>query len=325
MFLTGVCLSADTITVAIPDFANNTADHVTRISPGKYKEKNVKTGEDKRIERFEESGKAVKTESSRNAYKKKLERFVEYAPGDWALPDKAGVLAADTLASRFLNDNLKVLSRNSQTFETREEERLFATVTSPPNELIDLYRDLNADYLLIGRIGSFRIDETEGRAYGVDIKRVDTRISGDIQVVDVATGEIAAQKQFVETITRNLQHNLNTSVVYDWEMPLRVAIERVAPSIIKQLLASNSPEKIITDEIAVEINSTPSGADILVGDLFVGNTPATISLEKGRSDLRIEKQGFQPWSRKVKVSDNLEINVTLKETPGPPKKDENRN
>jgi|GEM_PF-6781610 len=314
-------LTAESITVAIPDFVNMTAGHVTRIAPGKYKEQNVKVGEDHRKERYEENGKAVETKSSRDTYEKQLERFVEYAPGDWALPSKSGTVAADTLAGRLLRSEIKVLSRNTQAIQSREEERLFATVTSSPNQLIDLYRDLNADFIVIGRIAGFRIDETSGSAYGVNLRRVETRVSGDIQVVDVATGEIAAQRPFNETVSRNLPNGLSTTVVSDWELPLRIAIERIAPDLIEQLLKGNSPVTSRAEEIVVDVNSTPVGADILVGDLFVGNTPAKISLEKGRCDLHIEKQGFQPWSRQVKVHKELKINVTLIETPAAPKKE----
>lgn len=312
-------ISAETITVGIPDFVNMTADHVTRIAPGKYKEENVKVGEDQRTERFEEDGKSVSTQSSRDVYEKQLERVVEYAPGDWALPQKAGTIAADTLSGKLLSSpNIKVLSRNTQTIKTREEERLFAAVSNSNQELLDLYRDLKADFVVIGRISSFRVDEIAGNAYGVTLKRNETKVSGDIQIVDVATGEVAAQTPFEETVIRNLPNNLNNTKVLAWEEPLRIAIGRIAPSLVDQLVVDDSSQAAVTGEVVVEVTSTPNGADILVGDLFVGNTPAKVSLSEGRSDIRIEKQGYQPWARQVKVHKELKINVTLNETPKAP-------
>lgn len=314
-------LSADTITVAVPDFVNATEGQTTRIAPGEYEEDNVKVGESSRREKFEENGKTVQTRNTRDEYEKQLERTVEYAPGEWTLPEKAGTTAADALAGRLINGKLKVLSRNTQTLENREEERLFAAVSGTSNELIDLYRDSNADFVVVGRIANFRIDETKGRAYGISIRRVATRVSGDIQVVDVATGEIEAQHEFNETVSQNLPDGMKTSALYDWEAPLRTAIERTAPALLSQMLRDEIPDSERAEEVSVDVKSDPAGADILVGGLFVGNTPSEIPLEKGRSEVRIEKQGYKPWSRTVRVRDTLKIDVSLAELPEAPKMD----
>lgn len=308
-------LSAEKITVAIPDFANLTAGHVTRIAPGEYQEKNVKVGEDKRKESYQQDGRSVQTESKRDVYEKQLERFVEYAPGAWALPSKAETVAADELASGLVGSGIDVLTRNTHTQKTREQELTLQQINNPSSEFLSLYRDLNADYIIIGRIAGFRIDETSGNAYGVTYRRTNTRISGDIQVVDAVTGKIAAQTPILENISRRLPDGVSTTVTSDWETPLRVAIKRVAPKLIEQVVAGNSDQLPKLNEISVEVNSTPTGADILVGDLFVGNTPASVPLEEGRSEIRIEKQGYQSWARQVKVHKDLKINVTLNETP----------
>lgn len=310
--------ATDTITVAVPDFVNATKGQTTRIAPGEYTEKNVKVGESSRTEQFKEDGKSVQTRERKDEYEKQLERIVEYAPGEWVLPEKAGTVAADALAGRLIEGKLKVLSRNTQTLKTREEERLYSTVSASPDELIDLYRDLNADYVIIGRIANFRIDETKGSAYGINLRRFETSVSGDIQVVDVATGEIAAQRQFNEVVSQNLPDGMSTTALYSWEAPLRTAIERITPALLSQILRDETSASGKAKEILVDIKSDPSGADILVGDLFVGNTPSKIPLEKGRSELKIEKQGYKPWSRTVKVHDTLKIDITLTELPEAP-------
>lgn len=313
--------SSNSITVAIPDFANVTNSQTTRIEPGKYKEKNVKIGTNSRDEKFEENGKTVQTRETRDQYEKQLERTIEYAPGEWILPDKAGTVAADALAGRLIEAKLRVLSRNTQTLKTREEERMFSTMLTSPNQLINFYRDANANFVIIGRIVNFRIEETEGIAYGVKLQRLETRVSGDIQVIDVATGEIAAQQQFNEVVRQNIPDGMKTSTFYEWETPLRIAIEQTAPSLINQILRDETPMSQVAETIQVDIKSDPAGADILINGLFVGNTPSTIPVEKGRCEITIEKQGYQSWSRTVKVHNELKIDASLSKLPETKKAD----
>lgn len=311
-------LSAESITVAIPDFTNLTSGHVTRISSGEYKEKNVKIGEDKRKEAYQKDGRTVQTESKRDVYEKQLERFVEYAPGDWALPSKSATVAADELAAGLVGGGIKVLTRNTMALKTREQELTMQQINNPSSEWLTEYRELEADYVIIGRISRFRIDETSGSAYGVRYRRVNTMISGDIQVINATTAQVAASTPISETISRRLPDGLSTTVTSDWETPLRAAIKQVAPELIKTLVKRGSNGKNEISKITVEISSIPSGADILTGDLFVGNTPSSVILEEGRSVIRIEKQGYQAWERQVKVYEGLKINATLNKIPDSP-------
>jgi len=63
--------------------------------------------------------------------------------------------------------------------------------------------------------------------------------------------------------------------------------------------ASNAPGGAAS---AVEIASTPAGADIEVDGAFVGNTPSTLNLPLGDHSVSVAKAGFVTWTRKVHVT-----------------------
>jgi hypothetical protein len=53
---------------------------------------------------------------------------------------------------------------------------------------------------------------------------------------------------------------------------------------------------------AVAITSTPAGAEISVDQNFVGNTPSSLSLQTGEHLISVQKNGYQVWERKIRVS-----------------------
>jgi|SRR5271165_4965995 len=63
------------------------------------------------------------------------------------------------------------------------------------------------------------------------------------------------------------------------------------------------------------VSSHPSGADIEIDGDFVGSTPSTLQLSSGQHEITIKKKGFQPWTRKMKVtSGSMNINADLEPT-----------
>jgi hypothetical protein len=68
----------------------------------------------------------------------------------------------------------------------------------------------------------------------------------------------------------------------------------------------------------LEITSTPAGSEIQLDGSFVGNTPSTIDVTAGDHTIAINKHGFKPWERKIKVNGG-KISVAAElETAGEP-------
>ncbi len=59
----------------------------------------------------------------------------------------------------------------------------------------------------------------------------------------------------------------------------------------------------------VSISSTPVRAEISVDQNFVGNTPSSLTLQPGEHLISVQKNGYQDWERKIKVSGG-NVNVT---------------
>jgi hypothetical protein len=63
--------------------------------------------------------------------------------------------------------------------------------------------------------------------------------------------------------------------------------------------------------IEIAIDSEPAKADILVDGEFRGTTPQVIPLPAKELTISIERQGFQPWTRKVVPRTGMRIQPAL--------------
>jgi hypothetical protein len=60
---------------------------------------------------------------------------------------------------------------------------------------------------------------------------------------------------------------------------------------------------------SVVIKSTPPGADIMVDEKFMGNTPSTLRLPAGDHRIKLEKSGFRTWERLLTVGADTSSNI----------------
>ncbi len=66
---------------------------------------------------------------------------------------------------------------------------------------------------------------------------------------------------------------------------------------------------------SVLISSDPKGADILVNGQFKGNTPIRISLPAEELEIKIERAGYEVWTRKLTPSEGMEVKPALNPKP----------
>jgi len=64
---------------------------------------------------------------------------------------------------------------------------------------------------------------------------------------------------------------------------------------------------------AVDIKSTPDGAEITVDEKFMGSTPSSLRLAVGDHKIKLDKSGFKSWERTMTVSAGATatVNATL--------------
>lgn len=298
--------------VAVPLFVNKTAGHVTRVAPGVYEDK-VKPAAIYTLD--------ADTEDPKHRY---VDRKVEYAAGEWKLPDIAAEVATDATTSAVASmGKWRVLSRSTPTLKMIDSEALFqgtGAVKEAASSFAAL-KQMDASYLLLGRINRFRVDETKGVAYGVRRWQVVTSISMDLQLIDVNTSEIVAGRQMSERIVMRVPEGVESITgIYDWEEALRAAVSKAVPAFMASVQSGSTPDVIqaAAPSVTLEVNSTPAGADVEFNGTFLGNTPCNVSLPAVPGVLSITAAGYEPWAKRLTPNSSMKINPTLQKTQTPP-------
>ena len=74
---------------------------------------------------------------------------------------------------------------------------------------------------------------------------------------------------------------------------------------------ADDPEEEMAPLVDVQIDSDPQNADIIVNGTFRGHTPMTVPLPVRELTLRIERQGYHPWERKITPSSAMNLSPAL--------------
>lgn len=241
--------------------------------------------------------------------------------GESRLPDNAGDIAADVVSQTLTSSgHFRVLNRASFTLQQIDEERAFsATAASSSGDFMKLCRELNAQFLVTGAISNFRVDKREAVAYGVKRRLFATRITLDLRVTDVATGELAYQASPQKTVTTQVPAGVTEMTdINDWEAILRAVIAEASDEMVSQIARRTGAIVANAEEIELDVSSKPEGADIMIDGDFVGNTPSKILTTKGRHKMQIELQGYQTWERNINASQGMKVAPVLEKIPVAP-------
>ena len=63
--------------------------------------------------------------------------------------------------------------------------------------------------------------------------------------------------------------------------------------------------------VKVPVTTVPDGADVLIGGVWVGSTPAELELSIGIHEIEISRPGYVPWKRQVRVKPGTRVEVNL--------------
>jgi len=78
-------------------------------------------------------------------------------------------------------------------------------------------------------------------------------------------------------------------------------------------VTSQAPTAVAVGQAAtsakISVASIPDGADIEVDGSFVGNTPSDIDVADGEHTISVQKTGFKPWQRKLKINNGSSIHL----------------
>lgn len=122
------------------------------------------------------------------------------------------------------------------------------------------------------------------------------RVSGD-SIVSKSTLSLGGSVQ-----------NACEAIVKDWtargpavRAAAAASAEPSKPAVTPQTAVASG---VLTSKLSatLEISSTPPDADIELDGSFTGNTPSSVGVEAGEHTIKISKNGFNPWERKIKSS-----------------------
>ncbi|MFZ0798649.1 MAG: PEGA domain-containing protein [Terriglobales bacterium] len=91
------------------------------------------------------------------------------------------------------------------------------------------------------------------------------------------------------------------------------------PAPQQDLNARNPDQNTSSVSAKLQIESTPSGADIEVDGSFVGNTPSDVQVAEGDHTIVVKKSGFKNWERSLKSSagSNVHLGADLEKVDNP--------
>jgi len=71
-----------------------------------------------------------------------------------------------------------------------------------------------------------------------------------------------------------------------------------------------TPTAATTSKAKLQIDSTPTGADIYIDGSFVGNTPSEVQVAEGEHSVAASKKGFKDWQRMLRVTSGSSVHLS---------------
>lgn len=104
-----------------------------------------------------------------------------------------------------------------------------------------------------------------------------------------------------------------TTAYINGDMTLDMSRFGVVPAPLAPIRTSAAPSVMPTpDQVSLNIESIPPGADIEIDGDFVGNTPSTITVAPGSHQIAVKKKGFMDWTKTLNVTGGtIHLNAEL--------------
>jgi hypothetical protein len=172
---------------------------------------------------------------------------------------------------------------------------------------------LQADALVTGSIVRYDVERRTFSGYGTSALQDIFRMSISLQILDVKTARVQYSKNF--DVERTKQYPKATSA------PSK-SID-LTNELLEDLLAQARPDiRSALSQLAgglesagqfldVPVSSTPAGADVIVGGIYMGKTPMTLQLANEIHEIKVVLAGYEPWSRRFKAQPGKGIEVNL--------------
>lgn len=222
--------------------------------------------------------------------------------------------AARDVISSYVLDLPRVVLLTRDRLDSVKDEMLRVGTRRSEEDMARIGSLLQADAIVTGSILRYDVERRSFSGHGanatVDVYRMDISLS----ILDVKTGRVSFSRvydvQDRRTSYPGKSKDYSKPVDRSAEL-LRTLLDGAVGDLREGLTQLALGLPVAGQQVAVQITSTPAGADIVVGSVFMGTTPTTLSMDVGLQEVEIDRPGYHQWLRKVKVEPGLQIHVNL--------------
>lgn len=226
------------------------------------------------------------------------------------LPD-IGPAACDIITSFLFNmPGVTVVTRNRLETILREQNlnptRLSTAGVSRVGHLLD------ADAVVTGSVTRYDVERKTLSQYNLlaDIYRM----SIILQIIDISSGRVLFTDEF-KVERKNTYTDAKGAprrpLSRETELLHELLEHQASESVQSALRQLNAGVERAGELIAVEVTSTPEGAEILINGIFEGKTPKTLDLSASVHEIEIRLRGYAPWIRRVNIESGRRIEAVL--------------
>ena len=211
---------------------------------------------------------------------------------------------------------------NSGLFDVLEREKLVSVVQElnfqagalvDPSKAVQIGGMSGARLLVTGNIVESNASRDTSSAYGVSSTIDRFYLKARLEVVDLESGS-KIFSNVADSFAELKKVGPNTVGRGEDSLGPDVATQLVAAMIENPRIRDLAGDAVPDEPATITISSEPEGADVEIDGVYLGNAGGSFEVTPGVHEIVVSRPGFDPWSKKVKVTDGLSFTATLAES-----------
>ena len=213
--------------------------------------------------------------------------------------------------------NVSVVTRDKLASVMKEKDLAASGLVGDSAKSTQLAGLLGADYMVTGAVLQYAVEHRRFANFGVNTLTYFHRMKVSLQVVDLGSARMSFAKTYDLEYRDTSGHGSYSGGYYlaGRERDLLDGLVQQASADLQKAVVARTGAGPVAKAIKIPVTSTPPGADIELNGIYVGSTPADVEMEEGVQSLKVNRAGFRPWERKVKVSADLKVAAALAPLP----------
>lgn len=230
-----------------------------------------------------------------------------------------GRVAHDVLNTYLVGlPGVSVVTRDKLASVVKEQELAASGLVGNHAKSTQVANLLGADYMITGSVLKYEVEPRRFNSFGVNTVTLFHRMKVSLQVVDLGTARLSFARTYdleYRDTSRSQPYAVGGYYLAGKERDLLDLLVQQASEELQRAVLAHTGAGAPGKTISIPITSTPAGADIEVNGVYIGSTPAEVPMEEGVQTVRVVLQGHRVWEKKVRVSPQLKVAVSLAPLP----------